>query len=132
MKYTLTTPEAEPAVKPWLHSPILRYGLVQSVSTNHGVQRVLSNSASAQVTFLCCCLAFFLYTAFSGFKFAFINVKKKEKKNFPYLPTYLPTHLKFASVTRNKHLIVDGLRGQNFPPPPPKKKKGNNLVILED
>ena len=33
VKYTLTTPEAEPAVEPWLHSPILRYGLVQSVST---------------------------------------------------------------------------------------------------
>ena len=33
VKYRLTTPEAEPAVEPWLHSPILRYGLVQSVST---------------------------------------------------------------------------------------------------
>ena len=33
VKYTLTTPEAEPAVEPWLHSPILRYGLVKSVTT---------------------------------------------------------------------------------------------------
>ena len=32
VKYTLTTPEAEP-VEPWLHSFILQYGLVQSVST---------------------------------------------------------------------------------------------------
>ena len=59
------------ALAPFTYTPI-RAGTNRK-PPNHGVQRVLSNSASAQVTVLCCCLAFFLYTAFNSFKFAFIN-----------------------------------------------------------
>ena len=75
VKYTLTTPEAEPAVEPSRNVFILPYGLIQTISTQPWtLKSVEYNSASAQVTFLCCCLSFFLYTAFNSFKFAFTPI----------------------------------------------------------